>query len=132
MLHRPTSAPAWSPLRWLGGRRIALTGPNSGLLRYVLIAAFLTAVGCAYLWQVNILSSVYDKTLNLQAQTRELEKDNVLLAEQLAMWSSPSFVDKRSADEGYTAAPSRTIPAPLVGVDSATIAQANELPRGER
>ena len=56
MLHRSTSAPVWSPARWVNQRRGLLTGPTSNLLRYVMLAAILTAIGCAYLWQVNSLS----------------------------------------------------------------------------
>lgn len=113
MLHRPTSAPAWSPLRWLGGRR-ALTGPTSGLLRYVIIAALLTAIGCVYLWQVNSLTNLYEATRDLQADARQLEQDNWLLAEQLARWSSPSYVDRRSSEQGYVLATQTNAPAPVV------------------
>lgn len=113
MLHRPTSTPVWSPLRWLGGKRIALTGPTSGLLRYVIIAAILTAIGCVYLWQVNTLTNLYEATLGLQDNTRTLEQDNWLLAEQLARWSSPSYVDRRSSEQGYVQATWSNVPAPV-------------------
>ena len=109
MLHRPTSAPVWSPLRWLGDRRAALAGPFSGLLRYVIIAALLTAIGCVYLWQVNSLSNTYEATLKLEEQARDLEQQNWLLAEQLAQWSSPAYVDRLSAEQGYVVAPVTTL-----------------------
>ena len=109
MLHRPTSAPLWSPARWRNQRSGLLTGPTSNLLRYVLLAAFLTAIGCAYLWQVNSLSTTYDNTLALQSEAYRLETQNVILAEQLAQWNSPAYVDKRSVEEGYVVAPYRTI-----------------------
>lgn len=114
MLHRPTSAPVWSPLRWLGERRAALAGPLSGLLRYVIIAALLTAVGIAYLWQVNSLSNTYEATLKLESQARDLEQQNWLLAEQLAQWSSPAYVDRLSAEQGYVAAPVTTLSEPMI------------------
>lgn len=114
MLHRPTSAPIWSPLRWLGDRRAALAGPLSGLLRYVIIAALLTAIGCVYLWQVNSLSNTYDATLKLEAQARDLEQQNWLLAEQLARWSSPAYVDRLSVEQGYVQAPVTTLVPPVV------------------
>jgi predicted PurR-regulated permease PerM len=114
MLHRPTSAPIWSPLRWLGERRAALAGPLSGLLRYVIIAALLTAVGIAYLWQVNSLSNTYDATLKLERQARDLEQQNWLLAEQLAQWSSPAYVDRLSAEQGYVAASVTTLSEPMI------------------
>jgi hypothetical protein len=112
MLDRPTSAPVWSPVRWLTDRLGALTGPFSGLLRYVLIAAILAAIGCLYLWQVNDLSTLHEKTLELQGQASVLEQQNVGLAEQLAQWNSPAYVDKRSAELGYAAASKRIIAAP--------------------
>ncbi|MCU0508208.1 MAG: hypothetical protein MUC34_07385 [Anaerolineae bacterium] len=114
MLHRPTSAPIWSPLRWLGDRRAALAGPLSGLLRYVIIAALLTAIGCVYLWQVNSLSNTYDATLKLEAQARDLEQQNWLLAEQLARWSSPAYVDRLSVEQGYVQAPVTTLASPVL------------------
>ncbi len=113
MLDRPTSTPVWSPMRWLTDRLGALTGPFSGLLRYVLIAAVLTAIGCLYLWQVNDLSTLHQKTIELQGQSKILEQQNVGLAEQLAQWNSPAYVDKRSTEQGYVAAPKRMIAAPL-------------------
>lgn len=114
MLHRPTSAPVWSPLRWLGERRAALAGPLSGLLRYVIIAALLTAVGIAYLWQVNSLSYTYEATRKLEQQARDLEQQNWLLAEQLARWSSPAYVDRLSAEQGYVAASVSTVSEPMI------------------
>ncbi len=109
MLHRPTTAPAWSPARRLAERLGALAGPSSGLLRYVLIAALLAAIGCLYLWQVNDLSTLHEKTVELQWQARTLEQQNVVLAEQLAQWSSPAYVDRHSAEQGYVATPNRVV-----------------------
>jgi hypothetical protein len=125
MLHRPTPAPAWAPARWLNQRRGLLTGPTSNLLRYVVIAAILTAIGCAYLWQVNSLSTIYDNTLVLQNESYQLEADNVILAEQLAQWSGPAYVDRRSTEDGFVTAPSRIIPAPAVAVSEAQEASAS-------
>ena len=113
MLDRTTSAPAWSPVRRATHRLWALTGLSSGLLRYVLIAAVLCAIGCVYLWQVNDLSTLHDKTLDLKTEARVLEQKNVILAEQLAKWSSPAYVDKRSVEDGYVVAPPRTIESPV-------------------
>lgn len=126
MLHRLTSSPVWSPLRWLGGRRVALTGPMSSLLRYVLLAALLTAIGCVYLWQVNGLRAMYEATANLQVEARNLEQDNVLLAEQLARWSSPAYVDRLSTEQGYALAPLTSISAPLAASEDAASADAGQ------
>ncbi len=122
MLHRPTPAPAWSPARWLQQRLGILTGRTSNLLRYVLIAAILTAIGCTYLWQVNSLSTIYDKTVDLQVEANQLEKQNVILAEQLAQWSSPAYVEKRSVEEGYVVVAPRAIPEPSAALSSAVAA----------
>ena len=127
MLNRSTSAPVWSPWRWLTGHLGALTGPYSGLLRYVLIAAVLSAIGCLYLWQVNDLSTLHEKTLKLEWQAGALEQQNVVLAEQLAQWNSPAYVDKRSAEQGYVAAPKRTIQTPA-GKARATAAASAQKP----
>lgn len=113
MLDRPTSTSIWPPMRGLTDRLGALTGPFSGLLRYVLIAGVLTAIGCLYLWQVNDLSTLHEKTLELHSQAKILEQQNVGLAEQLAQWNSPAYVDKRSTEQGYVTAPKRMIAAPL-------------------
>jgi len=96
-----------------------LTSPTSNLLRYVLAAAILTAIGCAYLWQVNSLSDIHDKTVVLQREARQLETQNVTLAEQLAQWSTPAHVERRSADEGYVVASPRAIREPVVAADAA-------------
>jgi hypothetical protein len=78
----------------------------------VLIAAALCAVGCLYLWQVNDLSTLHERTLELQSRARGLEQQNVMLAEQLAQWNSPDYVDKLSTKQGYVVAVKRTIEAP--------------------
>lgn len=115
MLHRPTSAPTWSPVRRLAGRLSALAGPTSGLLRYMLIAAFLAAISCLYLWQVNDLSTLHDNTLELRAEARVLEQQNVILAQQLAQWNSPAYVDQRSTEQGYVVVSRRLIQPPAEG-----------------
>ncbi len=112
MLHRPTAAPVLSPGRWFNDRLRTFSGPYSGLLRYVLIAAVLTAVFSLYLWQVNDLSTLHDNTLALQDKAHVLEQQNVVLAEQLAQWNSPTYVDQLSSQQGYVLAAKRTIAAP--------------------
>jgi hypothetical protein len=111
MLNRTTTAPVWSPVRRASHRLWALTGLSSGLLRYVLIAAVLTAIGCIYLWQVNDLSTLHENTAELQHKATVLEEKNVILAEQLAKWNSPAYVDKLSSEAGYVVAPPRTLDA---------------------
>jgi hypothetical protein len=124
MLHRPTSAPVWSPWRSLTDRFGALTGPYSGLFRFVFIAAVLSAVGCLYLWQVNNLSNLHEQTLRLERQASALEQQNVVLAEQLAQWNSPDQVDKRSTQQGYVVASKRTIEAPAAPVPGSSVSAA--------
>jgi hypothetical protein len=123
MLERTTSAPVWSPVRRVSHRLWALTGLSSGLLRYVLIAAVLCGIACVYLWQVNDLSSLHEDTLELQYQASVLEEKNVILAEQLAKWNSPAYVDKLSVEAGYVVAPPRTIDAPAgIGREAPSVA----------
>lgn len=119
MLHRPASAPVWAPARWLHQRRLGLTSPTSNLLRYVLAAALLTAIGCAYLWQINGLTEIHDRTVALRREARQLETQNSMLAEQLAQWSTPAYVGTRSAEEGYVAASPRAILEPVVAASAA-------------
>ena len=86
MLDRSTSAPAWSPVRRVTHRLWALTGLSSGLLRYVLIAAVLTAIGCVYLWQVNDLSTLHENTLESAgrgARPRTEQRDSGRAARQV-------------------------------------------------
>lgn len=112
MLHRSASAPALSPVRRMAERLVALAGASSGLLRYVLIAAVLTAISCLYLWQVNDLSMLHEKTSALRREARTLEQQNVVLAEQLAQWNSPAYVAERSTAENYIVVTKRLIAAP--------------------
>lgn len=126
MLHRPTSAPAWSPARRVSIHLGALTGPASGLLRFVLITAILAAIGCLYLWQVNDLSTLHDNTEKLHRQAGFLEQQNVVLAEQLARWNAPAYVEELSTQQGYVFAPKRLI-APMADAapaDAAPVAGA--------
>lgn len=118
MLHRPASAPVWSPLRRIAARVGVVAGPSAGLLRYVLIAAVLCTIGCVYIWQVNELSNIHERTLNLQWQARQLEQKNVVLSIQLAQWNSPAYVDQRSIEQGYLPAPQHTISVPEVAAVS--------------
>lgn len=122
MLHRPSSVPIWSPLHWLPLRRGILRGPVATLLRYVAIAVVLTVIGCAYLWQVNALSTLHDNTIQLQLMTARQEEENVILAAQLAQWNSPAYIAKRSAEEGYVEAPAHIIQVAESAITSAGIA----------
>lgn len=118
MLHRPASAPVWAPARWLRQRGWGWTSPTSNLLRYVLVAAILTAIGCAYLWQVNGLTEIHGKTVALQREARQLETQNSMLAEQLAHWSTPAYVGTRSSEEGYVSTSPRVILEPVVAANT--------------
>ena len=121
MLHRSTSVPVWSPLHWLPLRRASLRGPVATLLRYVAIAIVLTAIGCAYLWQVNVLSNLHDDTLRLERLTARQEQENVVLAAQLAQWNSPAYIAKRSAEEGYVFADAHIVQVAESAISSAHI-----------
>lgn len=103
------------------GRRGILSGPVATLFRYVAVVLVLTAIGCAYLWQVNALSTLHEDTAELQIITARQEEENVILAAQLAQWNSPAYVAKRSAEEGYVVAPAHIIQVAEGAISSARI-----------
>ena len=113
MLQRATSglySPSrWTPGRWSNWRRGLVAGPTSVLLRYVAIAALLTAVGCLYLWQTNSLRQIQVATAALRSERAELEQANVNLVNQLALWNTPAYVEARSKAAGYVTTQSQLV-----------------------
>lgn len=104
MLQRTTSG-LYSPSRWTNWRRGLLSGPTSLLLKYVAIAAIVTAIGCLYIWQTNNLRQIYRATSRLSVERIGLEQTNVNLVNQLAQWNTPRYVDERGEVEGYVTPP---------------------------
>jgi len=107
MLNRAISSPTWTPSRWTDLRR-GLSDRQAALVRrYVLLVILLSALGCIYLWQVNVITDLRQRTWKMHAQTEEIEGMNVVLMQQLAQWESPGHIDQaaRAASWQRVAAP---------------------------
>ena len=69
--------------------------------RYVLMVVILSALGCIYLWQVNVITDLRQDTWKMRAQTEEVEGSNAVLMEQLARWESPNHIDQAATAAGW-------------------------------
>ena len=94
MLNRAVSSPTWTPSRWADWRRGLSDRQAAMVRRYVLMVAVLSALGCIYLWQVNLITELRQKTGKTLDQITELEGVNASLMQQLAQWESPSHIDQ--------------------------------------
>ncbi|OQA46329.1 MAG: hypothetical protein BWY52_00800 [Chloroflexi bacterium ADurb.Bin325] len=121
MLQRITTTPSTAPGRLDGWRRGLLTGASSALLRYILIIAVLSAVGCLYFLEMNRLSDLHEQIINLRKQADLLEQDNIELTRQWARWNTPSYIEAQAEAAGYTT------PAVVIRVESRAAA-ANAAP----
>jgi hypothetical protein len=120
MLNRAVSSSTWMPGRWAEWRRGLSTRQAAILLRYVLVVAVLSAMGCLYIWQVNTISIISDETVTLEKQAKRMEAANVLLMEQLVRWQSPAYIDNRTRAVGMTQAK----PAMVVKLSGVNMRQA--------
>lgn len=102
MLNRTASSPAWQPASWPTWQRSLRAEVN--LARYLLFVLVICALACVYYWQASELRGLQKETAKLERQAHLLEQENIRLAEQLARWSSPAYVEKRMREEGYTSA----------------------------
>lgn len=131
MLNRTVSSPAWWPARWPRWQRSLHAEIN--LARYLLFVLVICALGCVYYWRASELRELQKETAALEWQAYLLEQENIRLAEQLARWSSPPYVEKRLQEEGYTA--TRAVlrvqlpPPSMPGSDSQLIRQVARSPR---
>lgn len=115
MLNRAMSTPSVSapsvsapnvsaPGRWTAWQRGLSTKQAAILLRYVLVVAVLSAVGCLYLWQINTIATISAETLELEKKAVEIEAANTVLMQQLARWESPPYIDQRTRALGMAPA----------------------------
>lgn len=102
MLNRTASSPAWRPAPWPAWQRSLRAEVT--LARYLLFVLVICALACVYYWQASELRELQKETAGLERQAYQLEQENIRLAEQLARWSSPAYVEKRMREEGYTPA----------------------------
>lgn len=123
MLNQSISSPTWTPSRRSDWRRGLSDRQAAIVRRYVLVVVVLSALGCIYLWQINGITDLRQKTLDMRAQTEEIEGANAMLMERLARWEAPSRID-----EAATAAGWRRAAAPMyVQVLPATEASLNNI-----
>jgi hypothetical protein len=101
MLNRAISSPTLAPSRWSDWRR-GLSDREAALVRrYVLIVIVLSALGCVYLWQVNVITDLRQRTWDMRDQTVEIEGSNAVLMQQLARWESPSHIEQAAGAAGW-------------------------------
>jgi hypothetical protein len=101
MLNQTVSSPTWTPSRWTDRRR-GLSDRQAALVRrYVLLVVILSALGCIYLWQVNVITHLRQETWKMHIQTVEIEGSNAMLMEKLARWESPSRIEQAASAAGW-------------------------------
>ena len=70
MLNQPISSPTWTPSRWSDWRRGLSDRQAAMMRRYVLMVVILSALGCIYLWQVNVITDLRQDTWKMRAADR--------------------------------------------------------------
>jgi hypothetical protein len=101
MLNRTISSPTWMPDRWTDLRGGLSDRQAAIVRRYVLMVIILSALGCIYLWQVNVITDLRQRTTAMRAQTVEVEGANSVLMQQLARWESPSRIEQAASAAGW-------------------------------
>ena len=101
MLNRTVTSPTWTPNRWTDLRGGLSDRQAAMVRRYVLTVVILSALGCIYLWQVNVITDLRQKTWRMRAQTVEVEGANSVLMQQLARWESPSRIEQAATAAGW-------------------------------
>ena len=101
MLNRNISSPTWTPNRWTDLRGGLSDRQAARVRRYVLMVVILSALGCIYLWQVNVITDLRQKTWRMHAKTVEVEGANSVLMLQLARWESPSRIEQAASAAGW-------------------------------
>ncbi len=101
MQNRAISSPTWTPNRWADWRRGLSDRQAAMVRRYVLMVVVLSALGCIYLWQIDLITDLRQRTGATLDQVTELEGTNVSLMQQLAQWESPSHIDQAARAAGW-------------------------------
>ena len=101
MQNRAISSPTWTANRRSDWRRGLSDRQAAMVRRYVLMVVILSALGCIYLWQVNVITDLRQKTWRMRAQTVEVEAANSVLMQQLARWQSPSRIEQAATAAGW-------------------------------
>jgi hypothetical protein len=101
MLNRTVSTQTWTPNRWTDLRGGLSDRQAARVRRYVLMVVILSALGCIYLWQVNAITDLRQRTWRMRAQTVEVEGANSVLMQKLARWESPSRIEQAASAAGW-------------------------------
>lgn len=101
MLNQTISSPTWTPSRRTDWRRGLSDRQAALVLRYVLLVAILSALGCVYLWQINVITHLRQETGKMYAATVEIEGSNAVLMDQLARWEAPSRIEQAASAAGW-------------------------------
>jgi hypothetical protein len=97
---RTASSGALAPGRWSDWRTIS-TRQAAMVRRYVFLVIVLSALGCLYLWQINVITDLRQQTKALQAKAESIEGANAALMEQLARWESPAYIEQQALAAGW-------------------------------
>jgi len=101
MLNQTISSPTLAPTRWTDWRR-GLTDRQAAMARrYVFMVIVMSALGCIYLWQINVITDLRQKTRVMLDQTEEIEGASAPLMQRLAQWQSPSHIDQEVRAAGW-------------------------------
>jgi hypothetical protein len=101
MLNQTISAPTLAPSRWTDWRR-GLTDRQAAMVRrYVVMVIVLSALGCIYLWQMNVIMELRQQTRAMRDQTEEIEGANAPLMLRLAQWQSPGHIEQAAKAAGW-------------------------------
>lgn len=97
---RTASSGTLAPSRWADWRTISAR-QAAMVRRYVLLVVVLSALGCLYLWQINVITDLRKQTKSLRAQAESTEGGNAALMEQLAQWESPAYIEQQAQTAGW-------------------------------
>jgi hypothetical protein len=101
MLNRAISSPTLAPSRWADWRRGLSDHQAAMVRRYVLVVIVLSALGCIYLWQLNVITDLRAETSAMRRKTVEVEGTNAVLMEQLAQMQSPARIEQAAQAAGW-------------------------------
>ncbi len=125
---RTTTSGTLAPSRWADRRSSLFARQAAMARRYVFLVVILSALGCLYLWQVNMITDLRVQTQDLREQAKGIEGGNADLMQQLAQWESPAYIEQQALAAGWRPADAPTyvqvpaapqVVADVVSADSA-------------
>ena len=98
---RTASSETLAPSRWSDWRSSLSARQAAMVRRYVFLVVVLSALGCLYLWQVNMITDLRVQTKELREQAEGIEGGNADLMQQLAQWESPAYIEQQALAAGW-------------------------------